>query len=732
MRADRPGRVIPVDHFREHPKEHGIEMQLIRSNAQPEITATHHGAAMENGVDLISKGRYGEAVEIFRAVLAGNPEDAMALYNCGIALYYLGEYDHAAACYQSALRHIPDWIEAYHNLGQACEALNHISAAVAAYEAVLQIKPDYYHSAYRLSLLYRRAGDDQKAMAAIKTAVKAKPDSAEALCTLGMIYREQNRFEEAVVCLDQALSINPQMPQALYNKGVALQRSGQFEEGLELYGAAMRSDPAFAPAKWLYHLCLPMMYGFPEEIEVHRKRFCNGLSQLIETTSLETASQKAHALSGVGTTTNFYLQYQCRNDLRLQRKYGRFVHRVMQANYPCWSGPRLMPPVAPDALIRIGYVSTFMYDHTIGTFLSGWLEKHDHGKFEVHGYHVGRKVDRQTRHIRSHCHHFHYFAGDMERAAQQLDRDNLHLLVYSDIGMAPITLQLASLRLAPIQCKGWGHPVTTGLPTIDYYLSSDLMEPEAAQDHYSETLIRLPNLALHYTPPQLPENPKTRQYFQIPGNRFAYLSTQSIFKYLPQHDDIYPRIAKQVPNACFVFLANESASATAKFKERLKKAFASYGMVSEQYCVFSRRLNFPDFLSLNMAADTLLDSLEWSGGKTTLEAIGCGLPVVTLPGRFMRGRHASAMLKMMGLDETIAKDKDAYCAVAVRLANDPCFLSKIKAHITKYRSRLYQDTSCITALERFYRAAVLNHARGNQLAFQDAIRQIDDAPSCKN
>jgi predicted O-linked N-acetylglucosamine transferase (SPINDLY family) len=237
------------------------------------------------------------------------------------------------------------------------------------------------------------------------------------------------------------------------------------------------------------------------------------------------------------------------------------------------------------------------------------------------------------------------------------------------------------------------------------------MEPDNADAYYTESLVRLPNLALCYRPPVLPKKPMTRQAFQIPDDRFVYLSTQSIFKYLPQHDDIYPKIAKAVPHACFVFIGNESESATEKFRARLKSSFARYGLDADQYYFFSKRLKFSDFLSLNMAADVLLDSLEWSGGKTTLEALSCGLPVVTLPGRFMRGRHAYAMLKMMGLTDTIADDKEQYCAIAVRLAEDTAFFSRIKAFIVQNRSKLYHDLSFIQALESFYRSAIDQHSR---------------------
>ena len=232
------------------------------------------------------------------------------------------------------------------------------------------------------------------------------------------------------------------------------------------------------------------------------------------------------------------------------------------------------------------------------------------------------------------------------------------------------------------------------------------MEPENADEFYSETLVRLPNLALRYEPPKLPKPPKTRAQLGIPEKRFVFLSTQSIFKYLPQHDDVYPIIALQAPEACFVFISNQSIQATQRFQNRLAAAFRRHGLKADDYCYFSPKLKFMDFLSLNMAADVLLDSIEWSGGKTTLEAISCGLPVVTCPGRFMRGRHAYAMLRMMEVTATVCQDKSEYCATAAHLANDPVFFQHTKKQFLTNRYQLYGDKDFMSALENFYKAVV--------------------------
>ena len=352
-----------------------------------------------------------------------------------------------------------------------------------------------------------------------------------------------------------------------------------------------------------------------------------------------------------------------------------------------------------------------MRDHTVGQFLLGWLEGHRRDRFEIFCYHIGNDTDAVTDRIRARADVFHQVGGHLEAAAGRIAADPLHLLVYTDIGMNALASQLAALRLAPVQCKGWGHPVTTGLPSIDYYLSSDLMEPDDAAAHYSETLVRLPNLALHYTPPPLPARPLARPDLGLRDDAFVYLNSQSLFKNLPQHDDLYPRIAREVPHAQFVFISHSRPAVTERFRDRLARAFDAHGLPADRFCHFTRRLDFQGFLSLNLASDALLDTLEWSGGKTTLEALGCGLPVVTCPGRFMRGRHAFAMLRMMGIARTVAADKDEYVRIAVRLAHDPHLLAEMRSEIAGRRDRLYRDTAFIGALEDFYAAQVRAHRR---------------------
>ncbi len=658
-----------------------------------------------------------------------NQASAIAEYNAGVTCHHGRRAQAAIAHYKNAIQLLPGLVEARFNLGNAfCEA-DELQLAIETYQELLLHHPDYAKAAYNLGAVYQRLGRHEDALKAYHQALQAQPDYTPAMNNIGVILRDSDDIEKALEYFEQALSVKPDFAQAHYNCGVALQKKGEYELGRQYYQRAIAHHPNYAPAHWLNQLSLPMIYERPGDIDRYRRQFAANITKLIDSIKPDNARDREFALQGIASTTNFFLQYQCRNDLELQKQYGRFVCQVMAAEFPHWARPLPMPSWSGGQKIRIGYVSSLMYAHTIGVFLLGWVKNHQRDDFRIYCYHLGDKMDALTEQLAGHAHRFYHMAGDIQTAAKQITKDELHILVHTDIGMNPITLQLASLRLAPVQCKGWGHPVTTGLPTIDYYLSSDLMEPEDAHDHYSEKLIRLPNLALCYSPPAMPADPRSRSFFGIPEESFVYLSPQSLYKYLPQHDDIYPQIASQVPSAKFVFIQNPSAALTDKFKQRLQRSFRRHGMDAGRYCIFMRRMNHADFLSLNHCVDAILDTLEWSGGKTTLEALSCGLPVLTCPGRLMRGRHALAMLKRINAADTIADDKASYCALAVRLARDRDFYRRVHSQILNNRDLLYQDHVFMRALEDFYRSAVKGLPAGSH---KSRPRRPDKAIDCYN
>ena len=254
--------------------------------------------------------------------------------------------------------------------------------------------------------------------------------------------------------------------------------------------------------------------------------------------------------------------------------------------------------------------------------------------------------------------------------------------------------------------------MTSGLPTINYFLSSELMEPKNGENHYTERLIRLPGIGVYYAKPIIPRAllGKKRSDFGLGNHRVVCWCGQSMFKYLPQHDDIFSRLAKRMPSVQFVFLG-QNASVGAAFQKRLEKAFTAEGISANDYCVILPALGPVDYWNLTVLSDIFLDSLEWSGGNTTFEAVACCVPIVTLPGRFMRGRHSYGILTQLGVTETIAQNKDEFLDIAFRLGSNEQYRTQIAQRIGAAHASLYSDSKCVRALESFFYSVVASAVR---------------------
>ena len=154
----------------------------------------------------------------------------------------------------------------------------------------------------------------------------------------------------------------------------------------------------------------------------------------------------------------------------------------------------------------------------------------------------------------------------------------------------------------------------------------------------------------------------------------AYWCGQSLFKYLPQFDQVFARIAREVGDCQFVFISSQHGDRiTERMRQRLDRAFAAFGLDAAEHCVFLPRLGMEQFVAAIGQCDVVLDSIGWSGGNTTLEGLADDTPIVTMAGPMMRGRHTMAILQMMGVTDTIADTLDDYVSIAVRLGRDPAW-----------------------------------------------------------
>jgi predicted O-linked N-acetylglucosamine transferase (SPINDLY family) len=185
-----------------------------------------------------------------------------------------------------------------------------------------------------------------------------------------------------------------------------------------------------------------------------------------------------------------------------------------------------------------------------------------------------------------------------------------------------------------------------------------------------------------------------------------------LWKYLPHYDDVFPRIAKELGKCHFVFIRHpKSPQITNQFRQRLSQAFARHGLKSEDYVTLLPHMDAERYYAVNQLSDIYLDSIGWSGGKTTLEAITCDLPVVTIPGKLMRGRHSLAILTMMGVKETIGATMDDYVSLAVRLGSNAHWRHQLTQKIAENKQKLYRDMTCIRGLEAFIEEAVSRRLR---------------------
>ena len=643
---------------------HQVAVELIGAaiSHNDQIPAFHNNLANA----LNAQGKLLEAAASYRRALTLKPDHVEAHYNLGIVLQAQGKLEEAAASYRRALSLRPRHADTLCNLGNTLQGLGQLNEATAAYQQALECRPDHAAAHCNLGNVLKALGKLDEAAASYARALSHKPGYAEVHNNLGNLLLEQDKPAEATACYQRALSLRPDYAEAHTSLGNALKELGQLQDARACYARALELRPEHAEARLGQAIAeIPVLADTVSESAGAIEKFGQALDAL---TAWDSANEGKLGRS-VGTHQPFYLAYRPADVRNLLCRYGDLACTAAAMHW------RPRPQANPGGQTlrdraRLVIVSGQVRQHPVwDVILRGVVAHLDRSQFEILLYHTSPITDEHTTWASTQVDRFVQGPKSTQGWLAEIAKDRPDAIFYPEVGMDPVTGVLASLRLAALQIASWGHPVTTGLPTIDLFLSGELLESPRGEQHYREKLIRLPGTGVCTQPTTL--HPQPWGGPGRPAHLVRFAISQQPIKFDPADDVLLARIAKAV-GPCEFWLASPRKLqwATTRLRDRLAAAFTKEGLDPEAYLRVTPWLTRPAFLGFLDEMDIYLDCPGFSGYTTAWQAIHRGVPILTVEGEFLRQRLAAGLLRQIGMVEGVTSSRDQYVETAVRWAQE--------------------------------------------------------------
>jgi len=644
----------------------------------------------------LKQGDAGTARNMAGRAIALYPSDAASHFVLAQVQLAEGRMDESEATFARAAKLDARYVEARNALGSAAFDRGQFAAAARHFGAYARGRPNDAKAWLNFGLSLARAGDMQAARAPLQRAAELAPDQVKPAALLVSVLLEAGGdHAELIAALNRLVALSPDALDARLTLARTLIAEHRYAEAKPHLRHALRLDPRCLVARWLD-------FQRPDDVvqdeaarAAYLQRWREGIAwfEQLDWNDAQLARQADETLA---STTNFYLAYLGQPLLDEHRRNAAVVRKLTQ----------LAAPGAVEAPLRrigrkrrkIAVFSASLTNHSVERMWSGALLRLDPAEFELAVFSPAERDTQGAQRWRDAGAHFdagNRTAGVWVTAIQAFEPD---IMLFPDIGMHQFVQALASLRHAPVQLTTWGHPVTSGMATIDYFLGADAFEPEDAQAHYSEILVRLPRTGVWLERPV-----RGAAVARTEDTSVRLLCVQSISKLHAAHDALFARILAASPQARLDVLCSATAQDAAALERRMRAEFANAGIDFDARCRVYARLPLERYQAFIDAADVCLDSLDFSGCITTLDAIASDKPVVTLPGALARGRQTSGILRLLELPELIAASADDYVRIAVRAAADSAWRAELQTRIRERKAVLFEDAAAVAALADFLR-----------------------------
>jgi len=548
---------------------------------------------------------------------------------------------------------------------------------------------------WALANLYHLNGEINKSEELANKIIKNNKNFYKAYYLIALIKLEENFFSRAIIKLKEALKIKKNFYEAFFLLGKIYKKLGNIKKAKSFFDKALTNNPENLKFLLERFLILPVIYDKNHELDLHRKNYFDFLDKL-----LIEDNRFSESIENVNLDNqSFYLSYSNFSNLDILKKkiktFKKIFPELALFNYNNKS--------FNNSKIKIGFISEFLTDHTIGKLFSELILNIDKKNFEIIIFHshltkdggIKKKLDINIKRVIT-------LSKSFQNNINKIREEHLDILFYTDIGMSSDLYYLTFLKLAKCQITSLGHPETTGNPNIDFFVSNKLSETSDSVNYYSEKLELFNQFNVYCSPPAFK---KKKFNFNYSSDFKFYSCPQSLFKILPDFDIVISKILNEDKKAIIFFIKDNFNYWFRLLKIRFQKNISKDHL---NRVIFLNRLSTENFINLCGSSNVLLDPLYFGAGNSFIETLNYGTPYITFPGTFLRSRIVLGIYKQMNISNApIATSLENYAELAMEYANNKLRNEELRNEIISNSKKFFfNNQKVLQEYEAFFKRIV--------------------------
>lgn len=740
--------------------------KIIYAAAKPEFrvytkTLVNH---KNNALQWLARGEKEKALEEFAFHIAREPKDFDALHLSGVLIFELGNqhrglafmekareqgasphFDNnygnmllqmgqsveAEVSFGRALAQNPNYAEAHSNLGNLLVQRRELLAAIASYDRALTCKPELADAWANRAIAKHQLKNYQAAKVDFESALALPNPKESYYCAYADLLMDLHAYEEAQVLLEMALQINsassnchnsrgrlktllgeyrlaiesfmaaiaadPLNVQPYKNCAIACYRLGDADGSQSLIKEALNLDPTNIELRWLdCFLHIPATIDSREEGLRVRERFTKKIERF---SKLENRHElDVSSISNVGP---FYLMYHGFDDRQLYERYAAVAMDIIDANDPV---RQVLSKALQKERIKICVINAQIKNHSVWhSHTEGLYKRLDRAAFELHTINLTGVSCIQAEYAKEHSESYCDASGDDESVVEKILSIGADIVLYPEVGLHAQTWRLAARRLCVQQVAMWGNPETTGLPSIDYFVSVQELEGANAAQHYSESLVSLPLQEHYYASRQYDGKELDLASLGLVKEKKIILCSGAAFKYQYRFFEVFTQLYQKFEGLQFVFFDQED-----EVSAQLKTSLAEIARIApaRNHIVFLPWIDEDRYYALMRVSHLMLDGLNFSGFNTAIKSIECGLPIVCIGSALLRENFSAGLLRAIGAHECVAESDANAIQVFTKLLEDQVFHQKIRQLMLEKKRHLLDIDGPVPHLESFFKMIV--------------------------